>query len=93
MIDSKTKIQILEGSLRCYALGWLSLLPVFGVPLGIGAVAVFWRTWPISRDEQNPARRYLIGGLVLALGGLLVSGGLLLAMSLYLVSNYIGGEL
>ena len=88
MTDPKHRIRIVEGSLRCYALGWLALVPVLGVPCGVLALLLFRQTWPVSRDEWNPARRYLIWGGVFGLTGLLVSGLTGLGLNLLVLHHY-----
>lgn len=76
------RIKVLEDSLGCYAMGWLSLLPVLGVIAAVRAFALYQRARVDAGKEWNPASRYLLGGFVLAWIGSLVSllatGGIML---------------
>ena len=44
MNEAAGKIQVLTGSLRCFVLGWLSLIPWLGMPFGAVAALVYWKT-------------------------------------------------
>lgn len=66
------RIEVIEDSLRCYAYGWLSCLPVIGVAWLYPAV----RRFAQARRRQagwNPARGYLAAGLALTSIGWLVT--------------------
>jgi hypothetical protein len=82
------KVSIIKGSLQCFVLGWLALLPVIGVvPAGF-ALAAFRRVRSEAGAEWNPAGGYLIGGCLLAWVGLglwsLVLGGALIVVAVNL---------
>jgi hypothetical protein len=55
------KVELITGSLRCFTLGLLGLLPVVGFPLAIMALGEYRRMKRL-RAEWNPARRYLSRG-------------------------------
>jgi len=80
------KIQVLTGSLRCFVLGWLSLIPWLGMPFGAWAAVVYWKTHRTLAGCSNPARAYLTTGLTLALLGLALSSAitLVLLVAIYL---------
>ena len=72
------RIEAIESSLRCFACGLLSLVPVVGVPCVLMAFSAY-RQSRLPVGEWNPARRYAVAGLICAVLGLLVT---LLVMSL-----------
>ncbi len=66
------RLAVIEDSLRCFAYGWLSLLPVIGMGWLFPAVQRFAR----ARRRQvgwNPAQGYLAAGLALASLGWLMA--------------------
>ncbi|MEW6303679.1 MAG: hypothetical protein AB1705_09425 [Verrucomicrobiota bacterium] len=64
------KVLVLETSLRCYVYGWLSFLPVLGIPFVVLALIDYQRARLEAGGEWNAANRYLHCGLALAaLGG------------------------
>lgn len=69
------RLAIIDASLACFRMGWLSLLPLIGLPFGFLAVRRFRLTFAISRGEWNPARAYLLGGYALGILGMLLSLG------------------
>lgn len=76
-----SKRQMLEGSLRCFALGWLALIPILGLPAALLAMVEFRRVIVHKEDSWNAGKGYLICGAALGGFGLvisLVSGGALL---------------
>jgi hypothetical protein len=91
MSDPVARIELMERSLQCFVFGWLSLLPLLGLPFGIGAVAVYARVRFRASRERNPARRYLIWGLVLGLLGVVISALLACYINLRLYHAYIEG--
>ena len=65
------RILVIEQSFRCLRMGWLSLIPLLGVAFAAGALAAYGRVFLNTRDEWNPARAHLYGGVFLALGSLM----------------------
>jgi len=66
------KIFAIARSLRCYRCGWLSLLPVVGIPFLVIAFSTWHQVRAEAGKEWNPAQRYAIAGYVLAWLGILV---------------------
>jgi hypothetical protein len=61
-----TRIEIIEGSLRCFAYGLISLLPVIGIPMAIVSTLYYTRVKRGRGEMWNPADRYLFWGGVCA---------------------------
>lgn len=67
-----TKIEMFNGSLRCFICGLLGLLPVIGLPFAITAL---WVSGGVRVQEKacwNIARPYRIWGVVFAAAGTIV---------------------
>ena len=82
MQKPEEKIVMIENSVRCFRYGWLSLIPVFGIPFLIRAIRCRHRVWVNTGGYWNPAKFHVMAGFLLAwLGGLvnMVSLVLLLA--------------
>jgi hypothetical protein len=62
----RVKIEMIEGSRRCFMLGLLSLLPVIGLPLAIMALGQYRRVKQLRGNQWNPAHRYLHWGNICA---------------------------
>ena len=70
MKTPEERILAIERSLRCFTLGWCSLLPPFGVILLPIALVTFQQVRIDMIGEWNPAGRYLNWGMILAcIGG------------------------
>ena len=67
------KVYVIKGSLRCYALGWLALIPFLGIGPAAAALLLFERVRREAGEEWNPARRQLYCGRILSWVGLLFS--------------------
>ena len=67
------RIETINGSLRCFVFGLLSLVPLLGIPLGVLALLHFRRVAVENGSGWNPARIYLWWGFVLGGMGLLAS--------------------
>ncbi len=91
MNEVARRIEVLTGSLRCFVLGWCSLVPLLGLPFGAWAVVVFWKTRGRHTESPNPARAYLAGGLALGLMGVALSGVTTLIINLALYHAYLEG--
>ncbi len=74
------RIEVLTGSLRCFFLGAISLVPLLGPAFAVWALVVFWEVRERPADRPNPAQSYLWAGLVLALMGLMLNGVTILAL-------------
>jgi len=67
--DAIAKIKMLKSSLRCFAYGLLSLVPVFGLPFAIGALWISGRVRAQEKLFWNAARPYRIWGVACAAVG------------------------
>jgi hypothetical protein len=79
------RIEAIERSLRCFTLGLLGLIPLLGIPAALVAHGEFRRVRRHYGRCWNPARKYLLLGIVFAditLGITLAGGGLLLLLVL-----------
>lgn len=65
------RIAVIEDSLRCFAYGWLSCIPLVGVAYVFPAVRRFLQA-SRRKVEWNPARGYLAAGMLLTCVGWLV---------------------
>lgn len=74
------KVRVIERSLRCYFYGWVSLIPLLGLPMLVLAVVLYQQVRIEAGREWNPANRYLHCGLGLACFGGLLSIGLFCLM-------------
>jgi hypothetical protein len=92
MNDLTQRIQVLNGSLRCFVLGWFGLVPLLGLPFGVWALVVFWKTRRQAAGYRNPARAYLRSGLGLAIAGLLFSVVTTMTINLALYHAYLEGR-
>ena len=67
------KVRVIERSLRCFAAGCLSLIPILGLLPAVIAIVLFHKALREAGRTWNPARGYLIGGVVLAWTGLTIT--------------------
>jgi hypothetical protein len=82
------RIQLIEGSLRCFVYGILSVIPLFGLGFAVLALRMHFKTWAETAEGWNPARRYLLAGFGLAWIGALISVGALALFVLVLIEHY-----
>jgi len=54
---------------------WFSLIPLFGLMPSCMVVSEYLQVKRLSEGQWNPARKYLLAGLWLAIIGGLISGG------------------
>ena len=81
------RISLIERSLRCFAYGCLSLIPLVGLGFAILAVRTHLKARADGSKEWNPAKVYLHMGFSLAwLGGLVSLTTLALFMFVLLKS-------
>ena len=71
------KIQMLNGSLRCFRFGLLGLIPLVGLPFALAALLLSGRVRLQEKLSWNAARPYRIWGVVCAAFGTVVWLGLL----------------
>jgi len=92
MNSATTKIQMLKGSMRCFAFGLLGLLPFIGLPFGLAALWISGRVRMKEKQFWNAARPYRIWGVVCAaLGTILWSGILVFVVGHLLLFTYGSG--
>lgn len=60
------KIEMIEGSLRCFVRGLWGFLPLIGLPLAVMALSQYMRVGRISAGQWNPAHRCLFSGVFCA---------------------------
>jgi hypothetical protein len=89
MSSPDDRINLIERSLRCFAYGCLSLIPLVGLGFAILAVRKHLKVWADgSKGEWNPARVYLHMGFSLAWLGGLVSLTALALFMFFLLQSY-----
>jgi len=89
---AKTKIQMLKGSMRCFAFGLLSLLPFIGLPFGLAALWISGHVRLKEKQFWNAARPYRIWGVVCAaVGTVLWAGTLVFVVGSVLIPAYLRG--
>jgi hypothetical protein len=72
MQSPAVRIQVIEASLRCFVFGWLSLIPLIGLPFVLLANHAYLQSRAESGLEWNPASGYRRAGQGLScLGGFL----------------------
>ncbi|MBI1178823.1 hypothetical protein GC207_15430 [bacterium] len=77
------KIFVMEGSLRVFSTGLLSLVPPFGLVCAPLALWRFFSVWSVAGKEWNPARRQLYLGMWAAfVGGFLSVVTLLIVIAI-----------
>jgi uncharacterized membrane protein len=86
MLSPDDRISLIERSLRCFAYGWLSLIPLVGLGFAILAVRTHLKARAVEGMEWNPAKVYLHLGFSLAWLGGLVSL-MALALSMFILLN------
>lgn len=67
------RVRVIERSLECFMMGWLSLMPVAGIFAAVRAIIIYQQARIEAGKEWNPARRYLIAGFALSWLGSLIS--------------------
>jgi hypothetical protein len=64
------RIRVIEGSLRCFIAGCLSMIPLLGIIAAGVAIFSFHRVRRLAGGGWNPAHSYLLCGAILAWTGL-----------------------
>lgn len=70
---ASTRGELIRRSLTCYVLGWLSLVPWLGLPVGLLVLILSASAAKTSRQVWNPARGYLVAARVMACVGCTLS--------------------
>ena len=66
------KIKMIEGSLRCFAMGLVGVLPFIGIPFAVVAINDFRKVFFNRSNYWNPAEIYLRVGMACATAGILL---------------------
>ena len=69
MNNATAKIQMLNGSMKCFVFGLLGLLPVIGFPFALAALWISGQARVKEKQFWNAARPYRILGVVCAAVG------------------------
>jgi hypothetical protein len=85
--NPQIKIEIIEGSVRCYVLGLCSLLPVIGIPLSLIALTQCQRVKQMAGSQWNPAHRQLRRGSLFAWLGLVATALEIGLVAIILINN------
>ncbi len=85
MPTPEEKIRILEGSVHCLSLGFLSLIPIVGASFALAAFRERRAVKRLSVQNWNPAQRQLRWGTTLACVGTCLTLGLVLFLLAALV--------
>lgn len=70
------KVLVINQSLRCYRWSWFSLIPMLGIVPAMIAISHFRKAGAETGDGWNPARRYAVWGLLIAIIGLFLSAAI-----------------
>ncbi len=84
------RVRVIERSLSCYTMGWLSLVPLLGIFAAIRGIILYQRVRMEAGREWNPAGRYLMCGFVLTwLGNLfsIIGAGVVFVLLIKLIAN------
>jgi len=90
--DANAKIKMLNGSMRCFVYGLLSLIPVFGFPFAIGALWVSGGVRAREKTLWNAARPYRLWGVTCAAVGTVFWAGILMVIIFNMVNNHVSGD-
>jgi hypothetical protein len=84
--------ELIRHSLRAHGLAWLGLVPLLGVPFAIGAVLNVARCRRLTREEWNPAARYLLRAKVLVAIAMLLQLGAVVWLGTRIVQGAFAGD-
>ena len=80
-------VRVINLSLRCFTLGWLSLIPFLGVLPALLGLSCYARARNEAGVQWNPAKAYLLWGCALAWCGLALSSVILFGGELVAARN------
>jgi ABC-type Fe3+ transport system permease subunit len=78
----QARIEIIQCSMQCFVLGFVALVPLVGLPVGVWVLMRYWRVKRRYGFKWNPARRYLHWGCVCASLGAGISSLIALVLGL-----------
>ena len=67
------RIEVIQGSKRCYLFGVLGLVPLLGFPFALTALMRYRRIHSANGSAWNPASSYLTWGFGYGILGLLIT--------------------
>jgi len=85
------KIKMLKGSMRCFAYGLLSLIPLLGFPFAVAALWISGQVRASEKKHWNAARPYRISGVICAALGAIFWFAVISLIVFSAVSNSDGG--
>ena len=77
MNAATAKIQMLNGSMRCFVFGLLGLLPVIGFPFALAALWIAGQARVKEKQFWNAAKPYRVYGVACAAVGTVLWTGIL----------------
>ena len=89
-MNAAPKIQMLQGSLRCFVFGLLGLLPVIGLPFALAALWVSGRVRVKEKLFWNAARPYRLWGIACAAFGAVIWSVVDTLLIYHAFNKYIG---
>jgi hypothetical protein len=85
------KVQIIEGSLRCFWRSVCSLVPILGLPFAVHSIFIVRRIRRATRGGWNPAERYVNGAAVLGWIGIGLTVVTCVVITLIVIHNFLPG--
>ncbi len=70
---SDARIAVIRRSMKCFAFGWLALVPLFGLPFAVHGLTLFRTVRRESAGMWNPAANHLLGGAALSVAGIVLT--------------------
>jgi hypothetical protein len=68
-----SRIEVIRRSMKCFAFGWLALVPLFGLPFAVHGLSLFRAVRRESAGMWNPAANHLLGGAALSVAGIVLT--------------------
>jgi len=68
-----SRIGLIRRSMKCFAFGWLALVPLFGLPFAVHGLSLFRATRREAAGMWNPASNHLLGGAALSIAGIVLT--------------------
>jgi hypothetical protein len=87
--NASEKIKMLKGSIRCFVLGTLALLPIIGLPFALGALWVSGVVRAREKKFWNAARPYRLWGITCAAFGAVIWSVVDTFLIFHALNNYV----
>ena len=88
MNNPTLRIRLIERSMRCYVFGVVGLIPLIGLGPSLLAIWLYASVWSESKEDWNPAKRYLTLGFCLGWSGVLISTLTVVLFILWLINHF-----